>query len=216
MIKLKVLRTYLDRILPSNGIVDNGINGLQVEGSDEVLSIATAVSASLSTLEGAVDAGVNALIVHHGIFWKGGSPVIEGTLQKKMKLLLENKISLFAYHLPLDLNPLIGNNWRAAREMGWSDLEPFGLYQGSFIGVKWKVTPQSKEDFKKILETYYGHSATCAWGGPDVVQRVALISGGAHKSIFEAAQDRLDAFITGSFDEPVWHQAQEEKINFYY
>lgn len=215
MLKLEELRLYLDQLFPSNGLTDYGPNGLQVEGKSEVAKIATAVSASLATIEAAVEEGVDVLIVHHGLFWQRDSYIIQGTKRKKLQLLLEHGLSLFAYHLPLDMHPEIGNNWRAAKEMGWHDLQPFGYVERVAIGVKGRINPCSREAFKKQLEAFYQHPATYAWGGPEQIQTVALVSGGAYKTIIEAAQEGIDAYITGSFDEPVWHQALEERVNFY-
>lgn len=215
MIKLKELRAYLDRLLPGNGVMDYGPNGLQVEGKEGIAKLATAVSASLATIEAAIQQGVNALIVHHGMFWQRDPYIIEGTKRKKLELLLRQGISLFAYHLPLDMHSEIGNNWKAAKDMKWFDLQPFGYVDKTPIGVKGKIHPCSRSAFKEKLESYYQHAATCAWGGPEQIQTVALVSGGAYKTISEAAAERIDAFITGNFDEPAWHQSIEEGVNFY-
>lgn len=99
--------------------------------------------------------------------------------------------------------------------MKWSELEPFAYFDKVQIGVKGKIAPCSREEFKKGLETYYAHPAVCAWGGPEKIQTVALVSGGAYKTIPEAAKEGIDAFITGSFDEPAWLQAKEEGVNFF-
>lgn len=215
MIKLEDLRRYLDELLPLNKLVDFCPNGLQVEGKHSISQLATAVSASQATLEAAAAKGSDALIVHHGLFWNRDSYVINGVKRKKLFLLLEQEISLFGYHLPLDIHPQFGNNWKAAQDLGWTDLQPFGVMNGVPIGVKGKISPTSRKDLKHQLETYYQHPATCAWGGPEIIQTVALISGGAHKSLLDAAQEKIDAFITGSFDEPNWYQASEEGINFF-
>lgn len=215
MIKLTELRSYLDRLLPSNGVVDYGPNGLQVEGKEGIVKLATAVSASFATIEAAAQLRVDALIVHHGMFWQRDSYVIEGTKRKKLQLLLQQGISLFAYHLPLDMHPEIGNNWKAAKDMKWFDLQPFCYVDKVPIGVKGKIDPCSRLTFKKKLESYYQHVATCALGGPEQIQSVALVSGGAYKTITEAAAEGIDAFITGNFDEPAWHQSLEEGVNFY-
>lgn len=215
MLTLKELRRTLDELLPSNNVADYAPNGLQVEGKEHVRSLATAVSVSLETIKAAIEQKVDVLIVHHGLFWQRESYVIQGTKRKKLSLLLEHGISLFAYHLPLDMHPQIGNNWKAAKDLGWLDLHPFAYLNGIPIGVKGKIPPCSREEFKKRLENYYQHSAVCAWGGPESIQTVALVSGGAHKTILDAAQEGVDAFITGSFDEPVWYQAKEERINFF-
>ncbi len=215
MLTLEELCIYLNQLLSSQGVNDYAPNGLQVEGKARIVKLATAVSASLATIEAAVKQGVDALIVHHGIFWQRDSYIIQGVKRKKLQLLLEHGISLFAYHLPLDMHPLIGNNWKAAKDLEWSDLQPFGYLERIPVGVKGRIAPCSREEFKNRLETYYQHPATCAWGGSPVIQTVALVSGGAHKTILDAAKEGIDAYITGSFDEPTWHQALEEKINFY-
>ena len=211
------LTSYLKNFFYIEGVEDFSYNGLQVEGKNRLLKVACAVSASVKTIEQAILAGVDALIVHHGIFWKGDSPYITGSLKKKLDLLLHNQISLYAYHLPLDMHREVGNNWRAAIELGWHDLEPFGKLKNHFIGVKAKILPQSPVEFRQMLESYYEHEATFALGGKDQISTVALISGGAYKSIREAAAENIDAFVTGNFDEPAWHMAFEEGagVNFY-
>lgn len=213
--QLQELKLYLNQLLPSNSLTDFCPNGLQVEGKTNVTRLATAVSANLETIEAAIEQQIDALIVHHGLFWQRDGYQIEGTKRKKLLSLLENEISLFAYHLPLDMHPLLGNNWKAAKDLAWTDLQPFGYFSGSPIGVRGRISPCSREELKKTLEAYYQHPAVCAWGGNSIIQTVALISGGAHKTILEAAEQGVDAFITGSFDEPTWHQAKEEGVNFF-
>lgn len=215
MITLQELTDYLRKLYetPING--DYCENGLQFEGKKEIRKVATAVTASLATIEAAAEAGVDALITHHGLFWKGESMNIVGVKKKRLEILFRNDISLFGYHLPMDAQPEIGNNWYAARQLGWNQLEPFGLLNGTAIGVKGVFAPKSRESFRKELEAYYGHHATVAFGGKETVQTAALISGGAYRSIGDAAKEKIDCFITGNFDEPAWHQALEEGINFY-
>ncbi len=215
MVKLHELCADLESILPSKGIVDYCPNGLQVEGKSDILKLATAVSASLETIEAAIKIGADALIVHHGIFWKGDNYIVQGVKKEKLYRLLMNGISLIAYHLPLDMHPTIGNNWKAALDLGWHDLQPFGLINGAFIGVKGCIPADSRESVKIKLEQYYGHAATCAFGGKKLIQSLALISGGSYKNLIDAANEGVDAFITGNFDEPAWHQAFEEKVNFF-
>lgn len=215
MLKLKELIHYLDNYLPSNEAKDYCPNGLQVEGKNHITHLGTAVSVSLATIEAAVEREIDALIVHHGLFWQGDSFVIQGVKRKKLGLLLEQKISLFAYHLPLDMHPVVGNNWKAARDLQWVDLEPFAFLNGVPIGVKGRISPIKREEFKQRLENYYQHEAVFALGGPEVIQTVALVSGGGYRHIADAAREGIDAFITGNFDEPAWHLAMEEGVNFY-
>lgn len=212
---LPELSTYLNQLLPSQGVTDSCPNGLQVEGKSEIRRLATAVSASLKTIEAAIRHGADALIVHHGLFWSRDSFVIQGTKRQKLALLMQHNLSLFAYHLPLDLHSHLGNNWKAARDLKWTDLQPFGFFNGIPIGVKGKIPSCTRQELKHRLEDYYQHPATCAWGGPEEIKSISLVSGGAYKLLPEAAREGLDAFITGSFDEPVWYQAQEENINFF-
>jgi dinuclear metal center YbgI/SA1388 family protein len=215
MITLQELCLYLEGLYQASTFTDYCTNGMQVEGKGSVKKIATAVSASLSTIEAAVEAGVDALIVHHGLFWSRDSYVIKGVKRQKIQLLLDNNISLLAYHLPMDAHQQLGNNWMAARQLGWQDLQPFGLFEGKLIGVKGTFAEKTREEFLEGLEDYYCHPAHTALGGKDKVRSAALISGGAHKSIIEAASAGVDCFVTGSFDEPVWYQAYEESINFF-
>jgi dinuclear metal center YbgI/SA1388 family protein len=213
--ELSELIRFLDELFPINGLTDYCPNGLLVEGKNQILKIATAVSASLSTIEAAVEQNADVLIVHHGLFWQRESYVIQGVKRKKLQLLMKHGISLFGYHLPLDIHPSLGNNWKAALDLGWKNLHPFGYVNGVPLGVRGEVDLCSRESFQKEIESYYHHPAACAFGGRGNIQNVALVSGSGYKFIVEAAEQKVDAFITGSFDEPAWHQAFEEGVDFF-
>jgi dinuclear metal center YbgI/SA1388 family protein len=214
MLTREELIFYLNGKLEVSQFNDFSVNGLQIEGKQNIKRVATGVSASLATIEAAVEYKADALIVHHGIFWSKESYVIEKTKRLKIQLLLENEISLLAYHLPLDAHPLFGNNWRAAMDLGWECLEPFGYFQGKEIGVKGIFPKCSVDSFIDKLQKYYDHSAISVKGGKPLIQSAALISGGAYKELQTAAKEGLDCFITGNFDEPAWNWAFEEKIHF--
>ena len=215
MITLQELCKYLDDYLNCSLFKDFSKNGLQIEGGPNIQKIAVAVTANLQTIEEAYQSNVDALIVHHGLFWEGDSYVIHGIKRNKIKMLLENDISLLAYHLPLDAHQEVGNNWKAAHELGWSNLEPFGFYKGIPLGVKGTIPKMDRIEFKAQLEKYYQHQAIHAFGGQQKIEKVGLISGGAYKQLGDAANEGLDAFITGSFDLPAWDIAHEQNINFY-
>lgn len=215
MITLQDFCHDLDTLLLSTPIDDYCPNGLQIEGQKSITRIGTAVTANLATIQEAVRKGVHALIVHHGLFWERDSPLLIGVRREKIRLLLDNGISLLAYHLPLDIHQEYGNNWKAARDLGWLDLQPFGFYKGIPIGVRGTMPRTSRERLQETLEAYYQHPAHAALGGKKEVESIALISGGAHKMIQDAVVGKVDAFITGSFDEPIWNIAHEEEINFY-
>lgn len=214
MIELEELERFLHTYLGVANFSDYCPNGIQVEGKKTIDVLATAVSANLETIEEAVSQGVHALIVHHGLFWKGDDQCIKGPLRKKLQLLLDHNISLLAYHLPLDAHDTIGNNWRAAQEMGWSDLKPFGQFGQSLIGVRGTFSATDIDVLIAEVESYYQHPATIAYGGKKEVSSAALISGGAWKEIKSAADAGVDCFITGNFDEPAWSLAKELGIHF--
>ncbi len=214
MILLTDLVHALQQLLTPEEFSDYCPNGLQVEGKGEVKKIAFAVSASLATLQEAVRLQADALIVHHGLFWSKDPYPLVGPKKKKIELLMQHGISLLAYHLPLDAHPHLGNNWRAALDLGFSQLEPFLLQGHKYIGVKAKMTPRQISTLKQQLETYYGHPAHVALGGKSEVSSIALVSGGAHNHIDAAIEEGVDCYVTGSFDERIWDLSHENKIHF--
>ncbi|MGE3954286.1 MAG: Nif3-like dinuclear metal center hexameric protein [Parachlamydiales bacterium] len=214
MISLQDLREYLDALYPLEGYTDFGPSGLQLEGKGKIGKIATGVSASIDVIDAARDFGADALIVHHGLFSNKRETRIVGSMHRKLKALIDAEISLFGYHLPMDAHPEIGNNWRAAHDLGIQELEPFGKLFGVDFGVKGRIAPTGIEDWVAKLEKYYGHKAHAALGGPQEVKRVALLSGGGTSFFGEAIEAGVDCFVTGSFDEPQWHMAHEEGIHY--
>lgn len=215
MVNLAELQDYLIDFLQVDSFKDYCPNGLQIEGQHEIEHIAMAVSASLETIQEAAALNVEALIVHHGMFWQGDDYTIKGVKKQKIEILLENQISLLGYHLPLDAHPEIGNNWKAAECLQWRNLEPFGEFGGAAIGVKGSFPEMEIEEFRGLIENYYQQKAHVALGGSSKVSTAALVSGGAYKLISQAAKEDVDCFITGNFDEPAWHMAHEGGVNFF-
>lgn len=209
-ISIPQLQELLSSVFPHWPVPEFGLNGLQVEGRKEVRNIATAVTASYEIIRRAQQEQIDALIVHHGLFWKGELNPVIGSRYRRLQALVQSGINLFAYHLPMDAHREIGNNWLAAKELGWSELMPF-----RDVGVIGKRKESSLADFVTELELYYGQPSRVAYGNSsNPVQSVALISGGAHRELEAAARAGCDAFVTGSADEPVWHLAKEEGIHF--
>jgi dinuclear metal center YbgI/SA1388 family protein len=190
-------------------------NGLQIEGRGRVHKVGFAVSASLATLQEAKERGVDALIVHHGLFWNKDPYPLIGMKKHRVAALIAADISLIAYHLPLDAHPQVGNNWKAALDLGWQDLEPFAEYGKHHIGVKGTFAPLSVAAFQQKVESYYGHVAHTALADKPLVTSAALISGGAHRQLEDAAREGVDCFITGSFDEMNWEMAKELGVHFF-
>lgn len=202
------LTSFLEEYFQSSTFRDYGPNGLQVEGKEEISLVACAVSASLNVIEQAIQKGASALIVHHGLFWNKSPLTLTGSLKKKVELLLQHRLSLLAYHLPMDAHVESGNNWPVAKDLGWENCEPFGMVEGKFIGVKGKFKPVAFEKWLESLRVYYGSELRVA-GYKPMISSAALVSGGAHREFTSAINQGLDAFITGSCDEPQWHEANE-------
>ena len=209
----KVFCEYIAALLEVGAFEDSCLNGLQVQGNDEIKKIATAVSPTLHVIRQAKEYKADALITHHGLFLKGETVPITGTLREKLHLLLASGISLLAYHLPLDAHRTLGNNWAVARSLGWQDLQPFGAYKGVYFGVRGTMPPCTIAELAGTLERFYGQPPRVALGGPKSVTTCAILSGGAHKWIDEAADVPVDCFVTGTADEPTWPIAFERGIH---
>jgi dinuclear metal center YbgI/SA1388 family protein len=201
----------LDQLLDPTGMSDFGPNGLIIPNEGAITKIATAFTPSLEIIEKAAQLGVQALITHHGL--QDVFPITSPTMYKKIKTLITHNIALLRYHLPLDAHQDLGNNWKAAKDLGWQNLEYFGECQGSLIGVRGTFAPVSTTEFVAKLEKYYGNNALVA-AGKTTIASAALISGGAHKYITQALHSGVDCFITGTTDDPAWDIAHEEKIVF--
>ncbi len=210
---LNQLASHLNTFLDISSFEDKAINGIQIANEIPINHIATAVTSTLEAIEKAVALKAQALIVHHGIFCKGDGYQIVDTRYKKIKLLIENNVALLCYHLPLDAHQDIGNNWKAARDLGLQDLTPWFKYTNTTIGVIGSITPTPFDEFIKKVEQYYGNRANKV-KTKEIISSVGIVSGGAHKLIDDAVQAPVDCFITGTVDEPVWDIAHEKQISF--
>lgn len=218
MVTNRSLETALDDLLDSSRFTDYGPNGLQVEGRPEINRVITAVTASLRAIEAAVAGGADALVVHHGIFWNHQSPVLRGHHLKRVRALLEAGVNLYAYHLPLDHHPEVGNNAPVLRGLGVEDLEPFAEAKGATIGWKGRLPePRPAAEFLSALRSLYGLEETAPLHafleGPDPVRSVGICSGGAQGALGTAIAEGLDAFVTGEISEYNLHLAREEGIH---
>lgn len=209
MIKRDDLIRYLDDYLKVGEVEDYGPQGLQVEGKEDVETVVTGVSACRKLFEEAAVRSADMVIVHHGLFWEGESRVIKGLLKERLKILIENNITLLAYHLPLDKHPKVGNNAVAARMLGLKKTAEFAE-----IGLRGEVEEIGIDDLVKKAEEIFGSSPLVFREGPETVRRLAVCSGSAPKKIGEAIELGLDAYLTGEVNEPVMNLAREGKINF--
>jgi dinuclear metal center YbgI/SA1388 family protein len=202
----------LDGLLQPERFKDYGPNGLQVEGKDSIQRIVSGVTASRALIEAAIAARADALFVHHGLFWRGQDGRIVGWMKERLRLLLAHDISLFAYHLPLDAHPELGNNAQLGRVLGWQADQRFGEQE---LGC---VAPAAFADAQALaahVERVLGRAATLVPGDSTrAIRRVAWCTGGA-QGFFEAAiAAGADAFITGEISEPQAHLARETGVAF--
>ncbi len=206
--------TYLNRFLKIDEFDDLAPNGLQVEGQAHITKIITGVSACVELFEKAIALNAQAIIVHHGIIWNFERPLYRGSYKKRLKLLLENDLNLFAYHLPLDAHEIVGNNIQMAKQLELMDIEPFGDYKGMKLGFSGQVEPISSKKFFNRVKTLINEHALIFPFGPEKITSVGIISGAAQKEIQQAVLKGLDVYITGEVSEHIMHYAREEGIHF--
>lgn len=207
------LVSWLNDYLAVDSFPDKSMNGLQVEGKEDVRKVVVAVDASYNTFEMAVAKGGDMLIVHHGLFW--GQPLaIAGPHKRRVKFLLDNGLSLYAAHLPLDAHVEVGNNWGLARRLGMRDLEGFVPMAGAHLGVKGRLPqPTGLRALAEQIEKELGEQVMVHAGGPDPVSSLAIVSGGAAWEVVRAAEEGADAFLTGEPKHETFYESFERGIS---
>ena len=208
--------SYLNDLLRVAEIEDypTAFNGLQVANSGDIHRIAAAVDASEASIRGAAATGCDMLLVHHGLFWDG-NPRVTDRNYRRFKLLLDHNIAVYSAHLPLDLHESFGNNHLLARELQVSIRGMFGKYKSSSIGV-WGDLDIHREALTARLDDLIGARIRLIPGGPELIRRVGIVTGGAGSMIGEAAAAGFDAFITGEGAHHTYFDAMENGINVYY
>jgi dinuclear metal center YbgI/SA1388 family protein len=210
------LVAYLDDLLDAEALDDVAINGLQVAGRQEIERVATGVSASAELFTQAAEWGADAVLVHHGVLWRGDEPQrVVGSLRLRLGLLFEHGLNLIAYHLPLDRHPAHGNAAVLARTLGLEQIEPFGSFGGVTLGCAGVfATPLPAEKLVLLVRDACGQEPQIFPGGPERIASVGIVSGGAPTAFEEAVTAGLDAFITGEAREWVMHRASEDGVHF--
>jgi dinuclear metal center YbgI/SA1388 family protein len=202
----------LDQLLRPTLFRDYGPNGLQVEGRAEVRKLVTGVTASLAFIDAAIAAGADALLVHHGLFWRGQDGRLTGWLRERVARLLARDVSLFAYHLPLDAEPRLGNNAQFALRLGLAADARFGEQDLGFIGPA--AAALDAGTLASRAERALGRAPLVVPGDGRTLARIAWCTGGA-QGYFEAAiAAGADAFLTGEISEPQAHLARETGVAF--
>jgi dinuclear metal center YbgI/SA1388 family protein len=215
-VTLQQLTHYLDGTLRVQDVSDYCPNGLQVEGAREVKTLITGVTASQALIDAAVEANADAILVHHGYFWKGETQTITGMKKRRIASLLQNDLSLLAYHLPLDVHPEYGNNRQLAKLLGIeqvkavSQVKPIGVVmEGEF------ETPIRGAELHLKLANLLERDVLMECPKEKAIKRVAWCTGGGQGFIEQAVEAGVDAFITGEVSEQTIHIAREMNIGFF-
>jgi len=206
------LDQYLDALLDVGRFKDYGPNGLQVEGRAEISHMVCGVTASLALIDAAIEARADAILVHHGLFWRGHDGRVTGWMKQRLARLLAHDISLFAYHLPLDAHADLGNNAQLGRVLGLTADGRFGDQSLGFIGTQ--AEPQTLAAFDALIEQRLGRPATTVPGDGRPLRRIAWCTGGAQSYFEDAIAAGADVFITGEISEPQAHYAAELGVAF--
>lgn len=206
MIDLSAITKFLDRELKIAEIEDTSLNGLQVEGKEEINKVGFAVDASYEALLLAKEKEVDMLIVHHGILWEK-QEAIRGPIYQKLKVLIENRISLYAAHLPLDIHPNLGNNAQIAKII----FDLWGNKIGDY-GYIVEVDIALGEVIRRLKQRLNTKCKVYSWG-KESLKRVALSSGGGADMLSLAIKEGADLFITGEPKLSSYHLAKESGLN---
>jgi dinuclear metal center YbgI/SA1388 family protein len=206
------LDAYLDQYLDVAKFRDYCPNGLQVEGSERVERIVTGVTASADLLSAAIDAHADAVIVHHGYFWRGEDPRIVGTRTRRIRLILEHDLNLYAFHLPLDAHPEVGNNVSLARVLGFEIEARAGEQDLIFHGRP--DVPLTLAALAQRVEQRLERKPLVIGDPARRLTRIAWCTGAAQGHIEEAARIGVDAYVTGEVSEQTVHFARESGVAF--
>jgi dinuclear metal center YbgI/SA1388 family protein len=214
--KNRKLANKLDQLLEIHQFKDYCPNGLQIEGVAHVKKIITGVTANQALIDIAIEKNADAILVHHGFFWKGEPQEIVGMKYKRIKALIENGINLYAYHLPLDVHPELGNNAQLARLLAITDRRPLEPWDKKSVGRVGKFEQAiAPEQLSARIESVLSRHPLHIAAGKKEIKNIAWCTGGGQDYISIAAEQGLDAFISGEISERTVHIAREMGIHYY-
>jgi len=214
MVKLNKIAGFLNEYLKTSDFDDSSWNGLQIEGRENVEKIVFAVDAGAETFERAAAAGADLVIVHHGLFWKNSDPSIADWNKKRIDPLYNNKISLYASHLPLDAHNEVGNNAEILKMLGAKATDEFSRHGGQFIGKIGEMNEHSTiKEIEKKLQDQLGAKCISLSFGTEKIRKIAVCSGApGYAGFFEALNKDVDLYITGDASE-VYMAAKDAGFN---
>ncbi len=216
MVNRDELVAFCDIFLESGAYQDYAPNGLQVAGADTITTLVSGVTASQALIEAAIGLNAEALLVHHGWFWRGEDMRVVGMKQRRLKRLLCADLNLIAYHLPLDGHATLGNNVLLGERLGLGGRGRFGFGPGGGIACHGVVAaPLSAPELAERIATVLGRQPLLIQGGTHPIRRVGWCSGAAQETLEQAAALGLDAFISGEASERTFHMARELGIHYF-
>lgn len=210
--KREELVDYLDGLLVPGKFRDYCPNGLQVEGRAEIVRLVAGVTASQALLDVAVARNADAILVHHGYFWRGEDGRVTGLRRKRLSSLLANDINLLAYHLPLDAHPELGNNAQLAQRLGWVVEGRFGEQDIAWLGSL--VGPGTLAELAADVARVLGRAPLVIGEGNKLIRRIAWCSGGAQNYFEQAIALGVDAYLSGEISEQTVHLARESGVAY--
>ncbi|KTD66192.1 Nif3-like dinuclear metal center hexameric protein [Legionella spiritensis] len=216
MIKRDELVAYLAALLGCDNFTDYAPNGLQVEGKEAIRHLCTAVTASAKAIEEAAFKKADALLVHHGFFWRGEAPVLTGMKRVRIGRLMAHDMNLLAYHLPLDCHPQFGNNAELGKRLNIKNMSRHIV--GNTADLLWAgelAENKSAAGFAEHIQTALGRTPLLLEGSDRLIKRVAWCSGGAQDFIVDAHQLGVDAYLSGEVSERTYYQAMELGIHYF-
>ncbi len=215
MAQRQQLLQALDETLQPGRFRDSAPNGLQVEGRTEISKIVSGVTASQALIEAAIGLKADAILVHHGLFWRGQDGRVTGWMKRRLALLLRHDVSLFAYHLPLDAHPELGNNAQLGIRLGLALACQFGEQDLGWLGAPADGGRfPNAQALQKHVETALGRRSMMVGESEGPIQRIAWCTGGAQSYFESAIAAGAQAFLTGEISEPQAHYARECGVVF--
>jgi dinuclear metal center YbgI/SA1388 family protein len=216
MASLQEIVAFLDAELRIAEIPDysGAVNGLQLASGGAVTKVVAAVDASLPVVEAAVAAGADLLVVHHGMFWQGTQP-LTGAFYRKIKAAMDGGLAIYSAHLPLDVHPELGNNVLLLRALGFDPGGSFFDWKGTRLGLTADVEI-SRDDLRELVAAAVGGPVHLCPGGPSLLKKIGLVTGGAGSEVAQCVREGIDTFITGEGPHWSYPLAEELGINLLY
>lgn len=212
--KLKLLVEYCNKFLDAKSFQDYCPNGLQVEGSEDVSTIITGVTACEALIDEAINRNAQAIMVHHGYFWKGESQPITGLKGNRIKKLIKNDISLIAYHLPLDAHESVGNNAMLGDLLGIERKGSFYPVGSKDIALFGEIEKQSTKEYVGVLDKVLNRKSLWIKGNKQSIEKIAWCTGGAQSGFEQAIELGVDMYISGEVSENTYHLAKESGVHY--